>query len=63
MSPGPLPFRDSGFPVGMSFPYILVIQFEVHSLAQDGVLLSRWSLFSLFPPSKELIELGKLITK
>ena len=40
-----------GFPVGMSFPQILGIQLKVHSPAQDGVLLSRWSLFCLFPPS------------
>ena len=43
--------RGSGFPVGMSFPLILGIQLKVHSPAQDGVLLSRWSLFCLFPPS------------
>ena len=35
----------------MSFPQILGIYLKVHSLAQDGVLLSRWSLFCLFPPS------------
>ena len=38
-------FPGPGFPVGMSFPEILGIQLRVHSLAQDGVLLSRWSLF------------------
>ena len=43
--------RGSGFPLDMSFPQILGIQLKVHSLAQNGVLFSRWSLFCLFPPS------------
>ena len=30
---------------------ILGVQLKVHSPAQDGVLLSRWSLFCLVPPS------------
>ena len=38
-------FRGPGFPVGMSFPQILGIELKVHSPAQDGVLLSRQSLF------------------
>ena len=38
-------FRGPGFPVGTSFPQILGIQLKVHSPAQDGVLLSRESLF------------------
>ena len=29
------------------------IWLKVHSPAQDGVLLSRWSLFCLFPPSSQ----------
>ena len=36
----------------MPFPQILGIELKVHSPAQDGVLLSRWSLFCLFPPSE-----------
>ena len=44
-------FQGPGFPVGMLFPQILGIQLEVQSPAQDGVLLSRQSLFCLFPPS------------
>ena len=48
--PGALPSRGSGFPDSMS-KQILGIQLKVHSPAQDGVLLSRWSLFCLFPPS------------
>ena len=43
-------FWGSRFPVGMSFPQIPGIQLQLHSPAQDGVLLSRQSLF---PPSKE----------
>ena len=54
MSPGVLPSRRSGLPVGMSFPKILGIEFKVHSQAQDGVLLSRRSLFCLFPPTDRL---------
>ena len=38
-------FQGPGFPVGLLFPQILGIQLKVHSLAQDGVLLSRQSLF------------------
>ena len=41
----------SGFPAGMSFPQIQGIELKVHSLAHNGVLLSRLSLFCLFPPS------------
>ena len=56
MSPGALPSSGPGFPIGMSFPQILGIQLKVHSPSQDGVLLSRWSLFCLFPPSKVHIK-------
>ena len=55
MSPGVLPSGESGFPVGMSFPQTVGIQLQVHSLAQDGVLLSRQSLSCLFPPSTSYI--------
>ena len=40
MSPGALPPGwgwGAGFPVGKSFPFILGIELEVHSPAQDGV--------------------------
>ena len=41
MSPGALASRGPGFPVGTLFPWILGIELKVHSLAQDGVLLSN----------------------
>ena len=45
MNSGALPSGGSGFPVGIPFPQILGIWLEVRSPAQNGVLLSRWSLF------------------
>ena len=50
MSPGALPSRHLVFQL-VVFPLILGVELKAHSLAQDGVLLSRWSLFCLFPPS------------
>ena len=50
MSPGALPSGHLVFQL-VVFPLILGVELKAHSLAQDGVLLSRWSLFSLFPPS------------
>ena len=44
-------FQGPGLPDGVLCPQILGIQLKVHSPAQDEVLLSRWSLFCLFPPS------------
>ena len=57
MSPVVLPSGGPGFPVGMSFPQILGIELQVHSPAQDAVLLSRCSLLCLFPPSSPLLML------
>ena len=45
-SPGALPSRGPGFPVGMPFPKILGVELGVHSPARDAVLLPPWSMFA-----------------
>ena len=60
MSPGALPSGAGwGWGVWFSCWYVVsidtgskyIVWLKDHSLAQDVVLLSRWSLFCLFPPS------------